>query len=187
MRRSSHPLAEATHAPAGATRAPAAGDPWDPVRRAALADAHTEAERLRAAARERSAAAVAAARERAGALREESLAAARETADEDARRVLAAARGSAHELLLSARGEVYAAVARAVARQASSRREDYRAATERLIGDARRRLGADVEILDAPDGGIVARAPGRQIDYSLPTRVGRCLAQLEDEVAALWS
>jgi len=162
-------------------------DPYDPIRRAALADAHAEGERLRARARERSAAALAAARERAGALREDSLAAARQGAGEDARRVLSAARNSAHELLLSARREVYAAVARDVARQAASRREDYHAATERLIGDARRRLGADVEILDAPDGGIIARAPGRQIDYSLPTQVGRCLAQLEDEVAELWS
>jgi len=162
-------------------------DPWAPVHRAAFADAHAEAERLRAQARERSAATLAAARERTEELREDSLAAAREEADEDARRVLSAARNSAHELLLSARREVYAAVARDAARQASSRREDYHAVTERLIGDARRRLGADVEIVDAPDGGIIARAPGRQIDYSLPTQVGRCLAQLEDEVAELWS
>jgi vacuolar-type H+-ATPase subunit E/Vma4 len=157
------------------------------VSRAALTDAHTEAERLRARARERGAATLAAARERIEELREDSLAAAREEAEEDTRRVLSAARGSAHELLLSARREVYATVERDVARRAASRREDYGAATERLIGDARRRLGADVEILDAPDGGIIARAPGRQIDYSLSTRASRCLAQLEDEVAELWS
>ncbi len=101
--------------------------------------------------------------------------------------MLAGARASAHELLLSVRREVYAAVTSDVARQASSRREDYRALTERLIEDARRRLGADVEIADAPDGGIIARAPGRQLDYSLSTRVRRCLARLDDEVAALWS
>ncbi len=175
------------HSSPAATGARAEGDPWAPIRSAALADARAEAERLRAEARERSAATVAAARERAGELREDSLAVARRVADDDARRVLSAARGSAHELLLSARREVYAAVARDVARQASDRREDYRAASERLIADARRRLGADVRIVDAPDGGIIAEAPGRQIDYSLSTQVRRCLSQLDDEVAALWS
>ena len=59
--------------------------------------------------------------------------------------------------------------------------------TEQLIDDARLRLGEDVEITAAPDGGIIAHAPGRQIDYSLSTQVERCLAQLDDEVAALWS
>ncbi|MGO9321527.1 MAG: hypothetical protein ACLQBY_12090 [Solirubrobacteraceae bacterium] len=180
MRRSPHP-------PAAATRAPADGDPWAPVRSSALADAHAEAERLRAQARERSAAAIAAAHGRAGVLREELLAAARQAADEDARRALSAARSGARELLLSARREVYATVTRHVTHEASSRREEYRAVTERLIGDARRRLGADVEITDAPDGGIIAHAPGRQIDYSLSTQVRRCLSQLDDEVAALWS
>jgi vacuolar-type H+-ATPase subunit H len=153
----------------------------------ALADAHAGAERLLAEAHERAAATLTAARGRATALREDTLAAAREAADEDARRVLAGARASAHELLLSVRREVYATVTSDVARRASSRREDYRALTERLIEDARRRLGADVEIADAPDGGIIARAPGRQLDYSLSTRVRRCLARLDDEVAALWS
>jgi vacuolar-type H+-ATPase subunit H len=163
------------------------GDPWAPVRRAALADAYAEDERVYALARERSAAAVAAARERATVLCADTLAAARQEADDEARRVVGAARNTAHELLLAARQEVYAAVARDVARRASSRREEYRATTERLIGDARRRLGADAEIIDAPDGGIIARARGRQIDYSLPTQVSRCLAQLEDDVAGLWS
>jgi vacuolar-type H+-ATPase subunit H len=162
-------------------------DSWAPLRSAALDDAHAEAERLRAQARERSAAALAAARERAQELGEDSLNTARRAAEDDARRVLSAARGNAHELLLSARREVYAALARDVIRQASSRREDYQAATERLIGDARRRLGADVEITEVPDGGIIAHAPGRQIDYSLSTQVRRCLSRLEDEVAALWS
>ncbi|MGO9760901.1 MAG: V-type ATP synthase subunit E family protein [Solirubrobacteraceae bacterium] len=175
------------HRRAAATRPPAEVDRWAPVRSTTLADAHAEAERLRAQAGERGAAALAAAHARARELHEDSIAAARRFADDDARRVLSAARKSAHELLLSARREVYAGVARDVAQQASSRRADYQAVTERLIGDARRRLGADVQITDAPDGGIIAHAPGRQIDYSLSTQVGRCLAELDDEVAALWS
>lgn len=167
--------------------APAEHDPWAPVRATALADAHAQAERLLAEAHERAAATVAAAGERATVLREETLAGAREAADADARRVLAGARASAHELLLSVRREVYATVTRDVARQAASRREDYLALTALLVEDARRRLGANVEIADAPGGGIIARAPGRQLDYSLSTRVRRCLARLDDEVAALWS
>lgn len=162
-------------------------DPWGPVRRVALADAHAEAERLLVESHERAAATLAAAHEHAAALRMDTLAAAREAADEDARRVLAGAAAGAHELLLLVRREVYATVTREVARQAAGRREEYRALTERLVEDARRRLGADVEIADAPDGGIIASAPGRQLDYSLSTRVRRCLAQLDDEVAALWS
>jgi vacuolar-type H+-ATPase subunit H len=188
---SANPPVAGTRAPAGATAgpvgAPTAADPWSPVRNAALAGAHAEAGRLLAGARERSAAAVAAAHERAGTLRKDMLATAREAAEEDARRTLSAARASAHDLLLATRREVYAAVARDVARQASSHREEYEAASERLIADARQRLGTDVEITEAPDGGIIARAPGRQIDYSLSTRVRHCLAQLDDEVATLWS
>jgi vacuolar-type H+-ATPase subunit H len=173
--------------PSSPAAAPAERDPWEPVRRVALADAHAEAERLLVEARERAAAILAAADEQAATQREGALAAAREAADGDARRVLAGARAGAHELLLSVRRDVYATVTRDVARQAASRREDYRALTGRLIEDARRRLGADVEIADAPDGGIIASAPGRQLDYSLSTRVRRCLARLDDEVAALWS
>ncbi len=184
MRRAASPPPDSPSSPAAA---PAERDAWGPVRDAALADAHAEAERLLVEARERAAATLTAAREHAAALREDTLAGAREAAEEDARRVLAGARAGAHELLLSVGREVYATVARDVARQAASRREDYRALTERLVEDARRRLGADVEIADAPDGGIIARAPGRQLDYSLSTRVRRCLAQLDDEVAALWS
>jgi vacuolar-type H+-ATPase subunit H len=170
-----------------ATSALAGGDPWAPLRLTAVADAHAEADRLRAQARERSVAMMASARQRAGELREDSLAAAQQAADRDARRVLSAARRSANELLLSARREVYVDVVRDIGERASSRREDYQDMTEQLIRDARRRLGEGVEITDAPDGGIIARAPGRQIDYSLPTQIGRCLTQLDDEVAALWS
>ena len=170
-----------------ANREVSAVDPWSPVRRAALADAHAEADRVRARARTRSDAAVAAARERAGALREDLLAEARRAADDDARRTLSAARRSAHGMLLSARRDVYTAIAREIAERSLTHRGDYQAITERLIRDAHRRLGENVEISDAPDGGIIAHAPGRQIDYSLATQVGRCLAQLDDEVAALWS
>lgn len=169
------------------SRAASAVDPWAPARRAALADAHAKADRLRADAQERRAAAVAAARKRAEALCEDSLAEARRAADGDAQRVRSAAHRTAHAMLLSTRRDVYATVARDIAERASARREDYQATTEQLIRDAHRRLGETVEITDAPDGGIIARAPGRQIDYSLSTQVGRCLAQLEDEVAALWS
>jgi vacuolar-type H+-ATPase subunit E/Vma4 len=170
-----------------ATDAVSGGDPWGPVRSAALADAHAQADRLPDQARERSAAAVVAARQRADELREDSLVQARRAADADAQRVLSSARASARGLLLSARRDVYGAVVRDLTEQASSRRNDYQAATEQLIDDARRRLGEDVDISAAPDGGIIARVPGRQIDYSLSTQVGRCLAQLGDEVAALWS
>lgn len=164
-----------------------AADPWGPARRAALADAHAEAEHLLDLARQRSAAAVAAARLGAGEQRQETLEAARHAAEADARRVLSAARRSAHALVLSARREIYAELGRDVTERAFGRREDYEAISSQLIGDARRRLGEHVEIVPAPDGGIIARAPGRQIDYSLPTQVGRCLAQLDDEVRALWS
>jgi vacuolar-type H+-ATPase subunit H len=170
-----------------ATDAVAKLDPWEPLRRAALADAHPQADRLRAEASDRGTAEIAAARERAAKLRDKTVAEARQTAEADAERMLSDARGEARELLLAARRDVYAGVMQDVARQASSHRSDYDAMTRHLIRDARRRLGEEVEIIDAPDGGIIARAPGRQIDYSLSSQVTRCLAQLDDEVAALWS
>jgi hypothetical protein len=163
------------------------GDPWAPLRRTALAEARAEADRLRAQAQQRRVARLADARRRAAELREDSLAAAQEAAERDALRTLYAARRSAHELLLAARQEVYADLLREIGERAGGLREDYQAISERLIGEARSRLGEGVEICEAPEGGIIARACGRQIDYSLPTRLGRCLTQLDDEVAALWS
>jgi vacuolar-type H+-ATPase subunit H len=170
---------------AGSTGAP--GDRWAPVSREALAGAHAQADALRTRAREHGALAASAAHTRADELRRDTVAAAQRAADEDADRVLAAARARARGLLLAARRDVYATVVRDVAEQASSRRDEYEAMRERLIGDARRRLGASVEISDAPEGGIIARAPGRQIDYSLSARLRLCLAQMGEEVAALWS
>jgi vacuolar-type H+-ATPase subunit H len=170
-----------------ATHLLAGSDPWEPVRCSALADAGADADGRRAQARERRIAVLASARQRAGELREDSLAAARRAADRDALGVLSEARRSAHGLLLSARRDVYAKLIRETIERASSRREDYQATAEQLIRDARRRLGEGVEIIDVPDGGIIARARGRQIDYSLLSQVERCLTELDDEVAALWS
>ena len=59
---------------------------------------------------------------------------------------------------------------------------------ERLAADARERLAAaaPVKLIEAPDGGFVARAGNREIDCSLGAQVDRVLASMADELERLW-
>lgn len=59
---------------------------------------------------------------------------------------------------------------------------------ERLLADARERLASagPVEIVPIPEGGFVARAGSREIDYSLRAHVDRWLDALAGELERLW-
>ena len=66
------------------------------------------------------------------------------------------------------------------------RTDDYAALRERLERLARALLGPDAEVTGHPEGGVVARAPGRRVDLSLPALADRALDRLGGEVRALW-
>ena len=59
---------------------------------------------------------------------------------------------------------------------------------DRLVADARKRLtpAGPVQISAAPDGGFVARAGSREIDYSLAAQTNRVLEMMAGELEQLW-
>ncbi len=58
---------------------------------------------------------------------------------------------------------------------------------ERLGALARSQLGPDAEVVvDPVRGGVVASAPGRRVDYTLPVLVERCVDRMGAEVDRLW-
>jgi hypothetical protein len=85
-------------------------------------------------------------------------------------------------VLIDARRAAQAAVRRLVD---DSR---YEPLLERLEAEARGRLApvGPVEISVLPEGGLVARAGSREIDYSLAAQLDRCLQAMASELDGLW-
>ena len=162
----------------------------DAVREAALADASAQAQALRAAARGRAERILAGARAEAAALLADRRDAATRLADLEEHERLADTRAQAAAKVLSARRRVLTE-ARASALTAAKRLTDdprYALLLERRAADARRRLrdGGPVRIVPVAEGGFVAKAGSRQIDYSLDAQVDRCLATMAGELERLW-
>jgi len=114
-------------------------------------------------------------------------------AEREERERLAEARGQARGAVLRARQSVLSEARMAVHTAVSGLVGHPRLERlfERLADDARERLAPAaspfvVEIAAAPEGGFVARAGSREIDYSLPTHVDRYLDALADELERLW-
>jgi vacuolar-type H+-ATPase subunit H len=178
------------------TAGPAAAPPPDPVdaalapvrtalvaaaqadAAAALAAAEAEATATVAAAEAQAAELVARARAEGAADAEAMLAADRARGGREARRIVLAARRQAYDLL---RGRARAGVAALRADPA------YPAILERLTARARALLGADAGIAPHPDGGVLASAPGRRCDLSLPALADRAVDSLGPEVERLWT
>jgi vacuolar-type H+-ATPase subunit E/Vma4 len=160
-----------------------------PVREALLRRAEADAERCLAAARTDAAEVVEAAEREAADLSE--LARARGAAEAD--EVLAAERAAARRTVRSAelaartvaydrlRTEVVAAL------RALSGGPDYPILRERLAAEARRVLGDDAEIVDAPGGGVYGRTASGRVDCSLDAFAERAVAALGPELDGLWS
>jgi vacuolar-type H+-ATPase subunit E/Vma4 len=160
------------------------------VEDAALATASADAEAIRRAAQERAEAIIDQARAKAAALIAARRAAAERLADLEARERLAEARGEARATVLRAQRSVLLG-AKSAAHAASRRLVDdsrYDRLLERLAVDARERLAAagPVQIVRLPEGGQVARAGSREIDYSLGAQVDRCLDAMASELERLW-
>lgn len=162
-----------------------------PVRAELLRTARAEARELLDCADQEAEALIAEARAKAGSLLEE----ARRVGERDgaaaARDIRARARRTARARELAARGQAYEELrSRAVMRvrerwDTASRPADVFHGLLREC--ARRLLGPDAEVTEAPDGGMVAQLPGRRADYTLDALTARAVDRLGGEVETLWS
>ncbi|MFE8969844.1 hypothetical protein ACFYMR_24980 [Streptomyces albogriseolus] len=105
-----------------------------------------------------------------------------------ARELLVRARREARSRTLAARRESYDELRREVTARVGALRltDGYADLLERLGHRARVLLGPGAEVTGHPEGGVLARAPGRRADLSLPALAERALDRLGGEVRTLW-
>jgi vacuolar-type H+-ATPase subunit E/Vma4 len=171
-------------------RAPAAlTDALDPVRRALVAAARSEAERIRSHASQTARDLVRRAQAQASEIRSQARArGAAESAELIAAQRSRAAR-QARAIVLAAERAEYEAL-RSAARQAvvALRDEpDYQFVRRRMDVVLRRLLGDEAQLHDANEGGVVATAPGRTADLSLARLADRAVDTVVAEDPQLWS
>jgi vacuolar-type H+-ATPase subunit E/Vma4 len=162
----------------------------DPVRDALLAEAGAAAERALQQAAERALAQVVQAEAETAALVAHARVEGEAAAELEAISELARARRHARALFLQAQRAVYDDVRRQAHAAVQELRSTPRhgALVERLAARAREVLGPDAEIQrDPPDGGVVARAGNRSLEYTLPALVERCLDEHAAEIERLWT
>lgn len=160
-----------------------------PVRAELLDRARADAAALLAAADAEAAAVVAAARGEAAEL----LADARAQGERDAAGVVAEARSRARRqartTVLRAQREAYEQLCRR-SREASRALRVEPAYQDLLAGlrqRARAELGPDATVVEHPDGGVLAEAPGRRVRHTLDALADRAVAALGAEVEKLWA
>jgi hypothetical protein len=103
-------------------------------------------------------------------------------------RAVDVARREAHAALLGSEAEIWDELADRVHRAVASMPDDPRfpALIDALERLARRQLGAEVTFDQCPDGGFVATAGGRRVDYRLGALADRVLDLIADDVGASW-
>ena len=163
----------------------------EPVRLALLADAETEAAQIIGEARrDAEEFEVKAARECdaevAKARRRSELA-----GEAHAERVLARARNGSRAVVLQEQEKLRRQLIEQVRAAALDARGDphYPALLDRWEAMAREQLGSAVVIERDPDpnGGVIAVAGSRRVDYTLPALADRALDRIADEVTQLWT
>ena len=95
----------------------------------------------------------------------------------------------AHRIVLEARRKAYEDLGARVRAGALGLKSDatYPVLLDRLAQRSREQLGEGTSIdCDPADGGVVAGAEGRRVDYSLPALAERCLRGLGAEIEELW-
>jgi vacuolar-type H+-ATPase subunit E/Vma4 len=162
----------------------------DAVRQAELRAASDEADAIRRAADRHADGIVTQARADADGLIARRRAAAEQLAVLEERERLAEARAQARGTVLRAQRSVLTdarAAAHAAARGLAGDARLERL-LERLADDARQRLApaGAVQAIAASDGGFVARAGSREIDYSIGAQVDRILEGMASELERLW-
>ncbi|MGZ4514759.1 MAG: hypothetical protein ACXVX5_08620 [Mycobacterium sp.] len=163
-------------------------DPLAPVREELLARARADAERELAEADADAAATLAAAQSEADAI----LQAARAEGESDAAAVLSAKRArdrrQARAILLAAQREAYDELHSQVVQAASALRDNpgYGPWRDRMAEHARRVLGADALVSEAPEGGVRAEANGRRVAYTLVGLVDQVIDEMGADIEGLW-
>ena len=170
------------------TRLGSLADRLEPVRQAVLADARSRADDIVAGARREAREVVDRAQREvdeavADAVRRSTIAA-RAHADE----LRARAAADAHTEELSARERICQQLRDAVREAARGLRDDprYPGLLDDLEARARTQLGPDARIERDPEGGIVAVADRRRVDYSLRALAERAI-EAHPEVVTLWT
>lgn len=161
----------------------------DPVRVALIQDAHDAADDIVRAARADADRTVASARHETDEALDRVRRRAEATARARAERARDDARRAANTDLLRTRDALRRDLATRI-RDAVSRLPDdprYPALLDRLEELAHDQLGSEAEIVPDPDGGFVATAGGRRVDYRLNALADRALDAIADEVVRLWS
>lgn len=161
----------------------------DPVRARLIERARADADTLLDAARTEAAKTIAAAQARAEAMLDEARARGEALAAAKTAELLTAARRDARGLELTAQHAIYDEARDGIKRgiQALRQAPDYPAVLAALQRRARELLGSDALVIEDERGGVIATAPGRRLDLSLPTISARVAEGLGEEVARLWT
>lgn len=164
------------------------GAALEPVRTELLRAARADADGLLAEAEAYRARIVANAEARAEAIVDEARRRGREDAADDAASVRRHARRTARADLLATRTELYDELRGRVVAGVRARREEpgYASLVDGMTRRARQLLGPDADITPVPDGGVVATAGGRRVDYSLTAVATRALDGLGGRARELW-
>lgn len=154
-----------------------------------MAHARADAERVLADGDADAAATLAAARSEANVILE----AARAEGESDAAVVLSAKRArdrrQARALALVAQREAYDNLRSQVIQALSAIRDDpgYARWRDHLTEQARRMLGPEAVVSEAPEGGVLAEANGRRVVYTLVGLADRVIEEMGADVEGLWS
>lgn len=162
----------------------------EPARRALLADADDEAERIVSEA-SRTAADIIGTAERECETQLDQVRRRRDRSTEAyVEQMLTTARSDAHEAVLRAREASRRRLIDAIHQSVMALPDDprYGALLDHLEELARRQLGVDA-VIDRdprPGGGIIAVSGSRRVDYTLPALADRALEGLADKIVQLW-
>lgn len=161
----------------------------DTFRHAVLADARRDAERIADEAEREAQDRVRHASEEAEQERDQARRQGRETAERQMQRQRAEGHRQAQEVVLQARRRALERLREEALRRLRDGRDtdDHRALSKRLEQLAREQLGPEADIDKSPDGGLVAHADSRCVDYRLPAVVDRVLGDMAGELEELWT
>ncbi|HEY7596977.1 MAG TPA: hypothetical protein VH969_27770 [Actinophytocola sp.] len=160
-----------------------------PLRAELLRRARTDADRTREDAAATAAETLATARERAAEILAEAEARGEDEAAELRSARLARVRRGLRADELAAQRAVYDELSERVTEAVCRLRQEpgYEDLRDHLADAARRVLGEDTVVTEAPGGGILAARRGHRLDYSLTGFAARAVARLGADVSGLWT
>jgi vacuolar-type H+-ATPase subunit E/Vma4 len=162
-------------------------DALRPVADALLDKARREAARIRTEARAAADAQLAQARAEADQILAGARTAGHAEAAASARTERVRARRRARSIVLTARRESYEELRWRVRSAVAARCAENPETADLLRRVAADQAGPDARILTAPDGGVIAVAPGHRVDCSVPALAEHAVDLLGAEVERLWA